>query len=271
LKEKKPSTIMQNRVLCVFVLSLFVVGVVSSLSIPSTVLIERSEEDVHNEFSCFKSVHTKRYGSKDEEAYRKQIFRNNLATIDAHNARPDRKFDMGINQFSDFTKEEFKQLQTFRLPHSPIQRIPAFGTTRPTGNIRGSWPDSVNWVTAGRVGEVRDQEQCGSCWAFAAIATMESAKAIQENTTVVENLSEQMLVDCDTFDNGCGGGMYDQAFEYLKQKNIGAMKESEYSYVGQEQTCKYDVCSCLCPCPCLFLLSPCTSIDVCMIVCVLFV
>eukprot|EP01028_Stygiella_incarcerata_P003366 TRINITY_DN1667_c0_g1_i1.p1 TRINITY_DN1667_c0_g1~~TRINITY_DN1667_c0_g1_i1.p1 ORF type:complete len:423 (-),score=64.89 TRINITY_DN1667_c0_g1_i1:851-2119(-) len=226
---------------CAFALCLVVVSALSS-SIPSAVIVERSEEDIHNEFSRFKATHMKLYGSKDEEAYRKEVFRNTLTVIDAHNANPDRTYDMGINQFSDLTKEEFKALQTLRHSQSPlIHTVPApLGDSGNAENVRGSWPSSVNWVTAGRVGAVRNQGQCGSCWAFAAIATMESAKAIQEDTNVIEDLSEQMLVDCDTYDSACGGGFYTRAFQFLKNNNKGAVKESDYPYVGVQQTCTYD-------------------------------
>lgn len=65
-------------------------------------------------------------------------------------------------------------------------------------------PDSVDWVVAGAVNDVQDQGNCGSCWAFSAIASMEGQHFVQ--TGELLKLSEQQCVDCDSDSMGCRGG-----------------------------------------------------------------
>ena len=67
-----------------------------------------------------------------------------------------------------------------------------------------SLPASVDWRTKGAVNAVKDQGQCGSCWAFSATAAVEGAYAIKTGNLL--SLSEQQLVDCDTQSQGCNGG-----------------------------------------------------------------
>ena len=65
-------------------------------------------------------------------------------------------------------------------------------------------PASVDWRTKGAVNPVKNQGQCGSCWAFSATAAVEGAYAIKTGNLL--SLSEQQLVDCDTQSQGCNGG-----------------------------------------------------------------
>lgn len=84
-------------------------------------------------------------------------------------------------------------------------------------------------------GYVKKQGDCGSCWAFAAIATVE-AQAIAKGFTVTK-YSEQQLIDCDKISNGCEGGNKEYAFIYIKE--FGLMAEEDYKYKEKNQTCKY--------------------------------
>merc|ERR1712048_1077414 len=89
-------------------------------------------------------------------------------------------------------------------------------------------PSSVDWREKGAVTPVKDQGQCGSCWAFSTSGLIESAWAIAGHT--MEQLSEQELVSCDTADGnaGCGGGWPYLAVDYVR--NGGISTETSYPY-----------------------------------------
>lgn len=93
-------------------------------------------------------------------------------------------------------------------------------------------PASFDWNSKGMVNAVKDQGQCGSCYAFSAAAALESAFAISKN--VHTNLSEQNIIDCTStnfgYNNGgCQGGYMDTAFNYIV-KNQGIDGEVDYPY-----------------------------------------
>lgn len=78
-------------------------------------------------------------------------------------------------------------------------------------------PESVDWVEFGAMQPIQDQGQCGSCWAFSAVAAIEGAHFIKTWESV--KLSEQECVDCDKNSNGCHGGYPDNCMWYVSDNN----------------------------------------------------
>ena len=93
--------------------------------------------------------------------------------------------------------------------------------------------NSVDWRDSFKVSSVKNQESCGSCWAFSSVGAVESAWAIKHNT--LYNLSEQELIDCSTENNGCEGGSMDLAFQYVIEN--GLCNNLSYPYVAIDKQC----------------------------------
>ncbi|XP_015791309.1 cathepsin L1 [Tetranychus urticae] len=192
-----------------------------------------------NEWESFKAKHHKVYAGESEEAWRKSVFLNNLKKIKAHNERADNgehTYRLGVNKFADLTFEEFKAAYLgFKKSN---RSAPLIHNVNKTVRV----PSSVDWRTKGIVAEVKDQASCGSCWAFSAIASLESANA-QKTGKLVE-LSEENLIECSwNYGNqGCNGGLMDDAFNYIKA-NKGIDTEKSYPYTSgsgdDSGRCKY--------------------------------
>jgi len=168
-----------------------------------------------------------------------QNFRQSLARISAANAQS-RAVDgatYGVNKFSDLTTAEFKE--TVLMKGYTPKRVPGVETLVPKVT-RDQLPTSYDWRALGAVTAVKDQEQCGSCWAFSATENIESVEILAgkgSNTTT--DLAPQQIVDCDTVDQGCNGGNTDTAFEYVIKAG-GMEDEAHYPYQGQDGTCKFN-------------------------------
>jgi len=180
-------------------------------------------------FSAFLDKYHKRYSTINEFSNRFEIFKKNYLEILFHNADHNHNFTLGINQFTDLTQEEFKAQYLGGFKHQG--EIGSFGCKSYSSDALGV-PGSVDWRQKGVVNAVRDQGQCGSCWAFATTANAESVWAISQGQLF--DLSEEFLVDCASgvgyFNQGCNGGEPDSAFKYMI--SYGQCSETSYPYIA---------------------------------------
>jgi len=187
-------------------------------------------------WGSFKTQFGKNYAGK-EETVRRMIFEKNVETIRKHNLEFDlglHSYTLGLNKFADMTLEEFRAVAMgYKLPTTRETTATTF--LKPS-NVQ--IPDSVDWRTKGYVTDVKDQAQCGSCWAFSTTGSLEGQYFKKSGKLV--SMSEQQLVDCsgDQGNQGCGGGWMDWAFEYVKIKGIET--EDCYPYTATDQTCMYN-------------------------------
>ncbi|KAF7670190.1 hypothetical protein LDENG_00062520 [Lucifuga dentata] len=194
------------------------------------------------EFHAWKLKYGRSYSSPSEEAQRKQIWLNNRRLVLVHNIMADqgiKSYRLGMTYFADLENEEYRRLISQGCLGSFNSSLPRRGSTffrLPEGV---DLPDTVDWRDKGYVTDVKDQKQCGSCWAFSATGSLEGQHF--RKTGKLVSLSEQQLVDCSgAFGNmGCSGGLMDQAFDYVKA-NGGIDTEESYPYEAWDGKCRYD-------------------------------
>jgi len=169
-----------------------------------------------------------------EEVHRYEVFKQNLDFVNAWDASA-RGFTVGINKFADLSAQEFASIyngmKVTRVPEV-VDEQPGPVTIQVTGDV-------VNWVNKGAVTPIKDQGQCGSCWSFSATGSMEGQQFIKAGKLI--SLSEQNLVDCSTDqgNEGCNGGLMDQAFQYVIT-NKGIDTEDSYPYTATgPNDCQY--------------------------------
>ncbi|KAK4268169.1 hypothetical protein QN277_024858 [Acacia crassicarpa] len=172
------------------------------------------------------------YKDSLEKEKRFNIFKQNVEYIESFNKAGNKPYKLGVNQFADLTNEEFTASRNRFKGHmcSSITRTPSFKYENVT-----DLPSSVDWRQQGAVTPVKNQGECGCCWAFSAVAATEGITKLSTGKLI--SLSEQELVDCDTgVDQGCEGGLMDDAFKFII-KNHGINSEANYPYKGVDGTC----------------------------------
>eukprot|EP00944_MAST-04C_sp_MAST-4C-sp1_P005907 g5907.t1 len=184
------------------------------------------------DFEAYQAEFNKVYSGDSEAVLRKRIFEDRLKDIIAHNEDSSKSYKRGVNHFTDYTLEEMKSVRGLHKGllyqgHHERRRL----QQRSTRAVNTSLPDTVDWRTKNVLTPVKNQGQCGSCWTFASTETLETHVAIK--TGVLQELSEQFILDCTPNPKqcggtgGCGGGTAELAYTQLKK--LGGMP-SEYTY-----------------------------------------
>jgi len=172
---------------------------------------------VKKDFVNHMNEHGLSYGTKEEFVFRMDLFAKMDKEIKEINASQS-DFTVGHNFLSTYTADEKAKLNGYRLPANHSRNEILLDST----NLQGT----VDWRTKGAVTPVKNQGQCGSCWAFSTTGAVEGADQIK--TGKLNSLSEQQLVDCSKQNNGCNGGLMDYAFKYIESNPLET--EAEYAY-----------------------------------------
>ena len=183
-------------------------------------------------YAEYVSTYGKRY-TADEFIEHYGYYRDNVAYINTRNANKSLTYELGVNVFTDISRSDFAQtyLSNSYSPHNlPLARPRPY----PSGV-----PSSIDWRASGWVTDVKDQQQCGSCWAFSAVGAIEGQHA--NATGQLVSLSEQNLVDCSYGYGceGCEGGWPEAAMRYVAA-NGGLDTEASYPYTADDGSCAYN-------------------------------
>ncbi|KAM0960328.1 hypothetical protein ACFX2I_025297 [Malus domestica] len=209
-------------------------GLILMLGAWSSQATSRSLQDasMYGRYEQWLARYGRVYNDVDEKETRFKIFKENVAFIESSNKDANKPYKLSVNQFSDLTNEEFKASRNGFKGHECSTKTTSFKYE----NVTAALPATMDWRKKGAVTPVKDQGQCGCCWAFSAVAATEGVT--QLTTGKLISLSEQELVDCDTAgeDQGCEGGLMDDAFQFIQQ-NHGISTETNYPYNGVDGTC----------------------------------
>lgn len=216
----------------------FALLLIAALAVSSSYAFK---EELKSQWSLFKSRHGKTYLSRSEELVRFSIFKSNLNFINKHNEEAKQglhTYFLKSNKYADLTNKEFVAMLNGFNSTLKITKASSVFEFNPSLTV----PDTVDWRDQGYVTPVKDQGQCGSCWAFSATGALEGQHF--KSTGQLISLSEQNLVDCSTSygNNGCNGGLMDQAFTYIKQ-NLGIDTEQSYPYEAEDGDCRFNTAS----------------------------
>ena len=200
--------------------------------------LDDASVDLKLRFQAFAHQFEKQYESDEARDVAFAAFAQNEAKIQEHNAKG-LSYTLGHNEFSDLTSDAFNAMyigNVFENPH--LDRKPNYNFDLQSPEAVAAAPESIDWVTKGAVTPVKNQGQCGSCWAFSTVMGIEGDYQINNNQLV--SFSEQDLVSCDhNGDQGCNGGLMDNAFEWVEKNGI--CTEADYPYTsgtGTTGTCQ---------------------------------
>ena len=184
------------------------------------------DTELFHQFQKFIRKYKKNYRSVNEFMARFEVFKRNTISTLSENL----SYSTGITKFSDLTHQEFAK--TYLNLNYDAMAVANFDPY--IVKVSNAAPSAWDWRSKGYVAAVKNQGSCGSCWAFATVANLEGLYF--KNKGVMITMSEQMLVDCDTYDSACNGGLMEYSFTWIKD-NGGIMQDTDYPYKGYKSSC----------------------------------
>jgi len=199
------------------------------LVVANTAFVRDGHQEV---FRAWMTKHKKSYETIEEYETRFQNFMDTAKRVDAQNLRSrqlNSTATFGLTHLSDLSMTEIKALLKTK-----IEQVHNVDQYQPTG---AAIPSSWDWRKHNGITGQKNEMQCGSCWAMTVAMAIESAYMIHKGKTNQVSLSTQQIVDCDTNDGGCNGGMPTTAYEYVVSAG-GLATNAAYPYDGQDGTCR---------------------------------
>jgi len=218
--------------------TLLLIALFSAIVAFSSIKLKEHEKLKEARFQEFMTTHNKQYKDDAEYKLRKTNFEASVLRASQRNRRSKGKTQFGITKFSDLSTQEFKNLYlTASVPAR--QRLPGVPVMKPTVDVK-DMPESLDYRKKGLVTPVKDQGQCGSCWAFSVTENIESKWIMAGKAKANDlSLSVQQIVDCDDVDAGCNGGEPGSAYDYVIAAG-GLQTNSSYPYTATGQTCAFE-------------------------------
>ena len=235
------------------VVTLSLLGMLSGLYYYQSVVSDKNHRGVDVQmrmlYTQWKAKYGRLYSTPNEDGYRMNVFANQKVLIDEYNTDYEAKFiaatgrsltepTFELNLFSDLTEEEFVAKYT---GDTSLEESTEIEQEEEQGENREELPEAqaADQTLAKSLGasydiRVRNQGSCGSCWAFASIASVEKLHFDQTGQRL--DLSQQELVDCNTQSSGCNGGSTVTVFEYIAKNGISTA--SQYPYRKAQESCK---------------------------------
>jgi cathepsin F len=208
-----------------------VLVVIAAFLMVGAIAVPFSSMNADDLFESFETKYGKQYVSDEQRVYRKATFVANLAHIDYINSL-DTGAVYGITEFADMSEAEFS------MKYLALHHDHAHGNNFNVAPLLDATaaPDAVDWRTKGAVTPVKNQGQCGSCWSFSTTGNIEGQWFLKKGSLV--SLSEQNLVDCDTVDQGCNGGLPSNAYQFITKQG-GIDTEASYPYKAVGGKCAF--------------------------------
>jgi len=198
-------------------------------------------------FDDFVEAHSRSYDQGGYEyVMRRALFEDRKARAEEHNAQPNRMWTAGVNKLWDWTDAELKTLRGWdgsKMPSGGSGGMRSVQPHRAFLQAQASvedLPKEKVWSDLAMAQHVKNQENCGSCWAIAVSSVLEAHTQIY--TGKVRTFSAQQIVECTPNpkhcggDGGCQGATAELGMEWVLQN--GCAEETEVPYTGQDAACQ---------------------------------
>ena len=227
-------------------------ALVAALSMFNSLCTSQSKKELESintglaagSFEQWKQTNKKMYLTPSENNFRIKVFSKNANTLASMKSQ-DLGYETHIGKFADLTDEEFlvkyTGLMQANFPEEMYEETRQLLNSMTKEKPRSLGNSEIDWEREGKLGRVRNQNQCGSCYSFASALSLQALFAKNNRLSEVLEFSEQNIVDCTKpyGNNGCGGGLNEVSFTFAA--DYGVMPRSMYPYTGEHDgSCKHD-------------------------------